>query len=92
MLPLKWLPSALDDLDTIVAFIAENNVSAAYRTHEGVQTSAEFLSQQPYIGKPGRIDGTREWVISASYLLVYRVTADTVEIASVVHTRQEYPR
>lgn len=34
---------------------------------------------------------TREAVVHPNYILVYRVTADAVEIVSVVHARQEYP-
>jgi toxin ParE1/3/4 len=41
--------------------------------------------------RPGRIPGTREAVVHPNYIVVYRVTAEAVEIVSVVHARQEYP-
>ena len=39
----------------------------------------------------GRASGTREAIINPNYILVYRVTADTVEIVNLMHTRQQYP-
>lgn len=36
--------------------------------------------------KRGRIKGTREFVFSAEYIMVYRIDADFVEILSVVPT------
>jgi toxin ParE1/3/4 len=41
--------------------------------------------------RSGRVPGTREAVVHPNYILVYHVTADAVEIISLVHARQEYP-
>jgi toxin ParE1/3/4 len=45
----------------------------------------------PFLYRPGRVAGTREAVVHPNYILVYRVTAEAVEIVSVVHARQQYP-
>jgi len=37
------------------------------------------------------VPGTREAVVHANYITIYRVTAEAVEIVSVVHARQLYP-
>jgi plasmid stabilization system protein ParE len=37
------------------------------------------------------VPGTREAVVHPNYILVYRVTADAVEIVNLVHARREYP-
>ena len=49
------------------------------------------LVAHPLIGRPGRVDGTRESVIHPSYIIVYRVTAEVVEILTVRHVAQKWP-
>jgi plasmid stabilization system protein ParE len=41
--------------------------------------------------RPGRIAGTREAVVHRNYILVYRVTAEAIEVVSRVHARRAYP-
>ena len=41
--------------------------------------------------RPGRAPGTREAVVHPNYILVYRVSAEAVEIVSLVHARRQYP-
>lgn len=41
--------------------------------------------------RSGRVPGTREAVVHPNYILIYRVTADAVEIVRLVHARQQYP-
>lgn len=55
------------------------------------EACAERLAKHPFLYRAGRIPGTREALIHPNYLLVYRVTADAVEIVNVLHSRQQYP-
>jgi toxin ParE1/3/4 len=91
MLTLVWRASALDDLDTIISYIAERNVSAAERLQDAIEGCAERLPDHPFLYRPGRVLGTREAVVHPNYILVYRVTAEAVEVVNLVHARQEYP-
>lgn len=44
------------------------------------------------MGRPGRVDGTRELVISHTpYIAAYRIAGDTVHIPHVLHGAQEWP-
>lgn len=92
-MPLKlvWRVDALSDLTTIIGYIAERNVPAAERLQAAIETCAERLPDHPFLFRPGRVDGTREAVVHPNYILIYRVTTETVEIVSVVHSRQQYP-
>ena len=86
-----WRAQALDDLETIVTYIADRNAPAAERLHKAIEACADLLAAHPLAFRPGRVTGTREAVVHPNYILIYRVLADTVEIVSVVHARQQYP-
>lgn len=91
MLRLVWSAEALDDLETIIGYIAERNVAAAERLHGSIEHAAEQLPEHPYLYRVGRVPGTREAVVHPNYILVYRVDVDVVDILAVLHARQLYP-
>jgi toxin ParE1/3/4 len=44
------------------------------------------------MGRPGRIDGTRELVINSTpYIAAYRIEGETVRILRVLHGAQQWP-
>ena len=88
---LVWRASALEDLETIIAYIAERNAPAAERLHSAIEACAEGLRERPFLYRPGRVEGTREAVLHPNYILIYEVGAEAVEITAVVHSRQQYP-
>jgi addiction module RelE/StbE family toxin len=52
----------------------------------------EGLVQFPEMGRPGRIEGTRELVISRTpYIAAYRILGETVRILRVLHGAQLWP-
>jgi addiction module RelE/StbE family toxin len=91
VLTLVWRARALDDLEAVIGYIAERNLPAAERLQDAIEACAERLPEHPFLYRPGRVPGTRETAVHPNYILIYRVTADAVEIVSVVHARQEYP-
>lgn len=91
MLTLIWRERALEQLEAILAYIAERNEAAAHRLQAAIEACAEGLTDRPFMYRPGRVPGTREAVVHPNYIIVYRVTTAAVEIVSVVHARQEYP-
>jgi addiction module RelE/StbE family toxin len=91
MLPLVWLEEALDDLESIIAFIEVQNPSAAERIGQAIRHAAAQLPQHPYMHRTGRVAGTREALVTPNYLIIYRVALDVIEILAVKHTRQQYP-
>ena len=56
-----------------------------------IEEAVQPLAEHPYLFRPGRVPGTRELIAHPNYLIVYRVTAEQVEIVSVLHARQQYP-
>jgi toxin ParE1/3/4 len=91
MLPVVWGAQSLDELDDIVRYIAQFDRRAATALHDRVEDAVLPLSRHPYMGRPGREDGTRELVVHPNYIVIYQVRADDVQIVSVLHARREYP-
>jgi addiction module RelE/StbE family toxin len=91
VLILVWRETALGDLDEILDYIAERDPAAADRLHAAIDKCAGTLPLLPHKHRPGRVAGTREAVVRPNYIMVYRVTAEAVEIVNVIHARREYP-
>jgi toxin ParE1/3/4 len=88
----KWLRRALKNLDEEAAYIARDDTLAAARIVERIVASVERLGPHPASGRPGRVPGTRELVISGTpYLVPYRVRGETVEILRVFHGARKCP-
>mgnify|MGYP003641520470 FL=1 len=90
MLAIHWYDEAIEDLVGIVAYIAERDPQAAQRLRERIEAALGLVAEQPYMHKVGRVAGTREIVAHPNYVVVYLVT-DRIEVAAVLHARQEYP-
>jgi toxin ParE1/3/4 len=89
---LEWLPIAKRDFDDQLAYIAERNPLAAIAVGDRIEAAVRHLRDHPRIGRPGRIKGTRELVISGTpYLVAYRVEPDAVVILRLLHGAQRWP-
>ena len=89
---VRWLRRALLNLDQEASYIAQDNPKAAAELVLHLRDSAMMLGEQPNLGRPGRITGTRELVVANfPYILPYRVRNDTVEILRVLHTSRRWP-
>lgn len=88
---LIWLPAARRDFESVIQYIADRDANAAQRLKVLIEACAERLPERPFMYRPGRASGTREAVVHPNYILVYRVTADAVEIVNLVHARRQYP-
>jgi toxin ParE1/3/4 len=87
-----WTRPALRELEAIADFIARQNPWAAERVTGRVLARAATLSDQPHIGRPGRIAGTRELVVTGTpFIVPYRIRDDQVEILSVFHGARRWP-
>jgi addiction module RelE/StbE family toxin len=91
VLRLIWREGARAEAAATFRYIAERNPAAADKLEAAIHACTERLPEHPYLCRPGRVPGTREAVVHPNYILVYRVTADAVEIVNLVHARREYP-
>ena len=89
---VRWLRRALENLDEEAAYIAKDSSQMALEFVHHLYASALMLADHPNMGRPGRIAGTRELVVTRfSYILPYRVRSDTIEILRVFHTARKWP-
>lgn len=83
---VAWAEAARRDLDQIVLHIAEDNIDAALRMQDRIEAAAARLAAMPLRARVGRVDGTRELMISRSpYVVVFRVVGDAVAILRILH-------
>jgi toxin ParE1/3/4 len=90
-LPILWKPQAREDLAKIIAYVAERNQFSALALLEAIEAATIPSASYPYLFRPGRVAGTREIVAHPNYIVVYRVTASTIEVINVIHARRQYP-
>ena len=90
-LRIVWRQSAREDLAAIIRFVAERNPYAARELKVRIQSAVLPMAEHPYMGREGRISGTREWLAHPNYWVIYEVGLDRIEIAAVIHARSEYP-
>lgn len=91
MIP-NWTPRALRDVTDVTGRIRAEDPQAADRLRDRVVLIAsQTLPAQPMIGRPGRVADTREFVVYASYILVYRVKGNALDILAFRHTARTWP-
>jgi toxin ParE1/3/4 len=90
---IVWLKTALRNLDELADYIAQENPQVARQVVAAIVEQVRMLATQPALGRPGRVVGTRELVISNThYLVPYRIKNNQVEILRVFHTAQKPPK
>jgi len=87
-----WSPEARQDLRDIYLYLATENPYIARALQERIKQGVQLLRDNPHIGRPGRVSGTREMVISGtSYILPYRIKEKRLELLRVYHTARKWP-
>ena len=90
---LRWTRLAERDLDNIAAYIGQDSPAAAARVVlELIDQTEALLTRHVALGRPGRVLGTREFVIGGlPYVIPYRVRDSHIEILRVLHTSRRWP-
>lgn len=82
------------DLHELVIFIGKENPQAAAQVSKRIFEKTNLLETQPWIGRPGKLESSRELVVDGTpYIVVYRVNTDRrrVFILRIVHHAQRWP-
>lgn len=89
---IKWHRKARQDLKKLRAYIAEDNPGAAARVAQRIITAVEGLSDNPAIGRSGRVMDTRELIVQTTpYLVAYTFKDDQIVILRVLHGARQWP-
>ena len=89
---IRWTPRALSDATAILSRIAREDQRAADRLEARLlHVVEETLTAHPAMGRPGRVARTREFVVHPSYILVYRVRGESLELLAFRHSARRWP-
>ena len=89
---ILWTRRAIRDIENIHRYLAQTNIEAARATVSAIRKATQPLTYHAFIGRLGRREGTRELVVlKTSFIVVYRVQENTVQIVRVLHGAQKYP-
>ena len=94
MTKIVWLRSALANVIKIHQYYVDEGVpDQARRISAKIRSSVLQLKEFPALGRPGRVSGTHEIVVTKTpYLVVYRIHADQIQILRVLHSSQKWPK
>jgi toxin ParE1/3/4 len=91
---IKWLRTALKNLDQEAEYIAKDDPQAARLVVQRIRQTMALLVDNPNLGHPGRLPGTHELVIPKTrYIIPYRVRPrlQNIEILRILHTSRKQP-
>ena len=92
---IKWLKTALRNLDNEAESIAKDDPIAASQVVQHIHNTVLLLADNPGMGHAGRVPGTHELVIpNTRYIVPYRVRPrlQRIEILRVFHTSRKQPK
>ena len=91
---LVWTPRARKARIAAIDYIAQDSPRAALGQLDEIERQTEMLIAQPEMGRPGRVDGTRELVIGRTpFMVIYRIKprAKRIELLRLLHGAQQWP-
>ena len=96
MSDVVWSDSALDDMDSLAAYIAADNRTAALKVLGRIGRTVEKLSHTP-TGRTGRVAGTYEKPVRGlPYIVAYAIQpkprgGKRVVVLRVIHGARNWP-
>ena len=89
---IRWTPPAAADMQRISDYLKQHHPQYRQPTMRKLYEKIRALKDAPYIGRPGRIEGTRELLFPPMpYVAVYCVRAESIEIWRIFHTSRDRP-
>jgi len=92
-IPFQLTPRALNDLEDIWNFIAEDSVNAANRVESAILSACNSLAGNPLLGTK-RIEITplpvRFWTVTRfpNFIVVYRPDSKPLQVISIIHGKR----
>lgn len=90
---VRWSRQSQQQLIVIRAYIRQHNIDAGERVRLRIVETVRLLSALPRLGRAGRKQGTREFVVPhLPYIVVYRIDIadeDELIILGIFHASQD---
>ena len=87
---IVWLPRAVENLEEIRSYIAEERPASAEKVAQQIKQTVSLLEDHPQLGKPSLPDGFRELQVAGlPFVIPYKVIGDKLVIVRVFHNKQK---
>lgn len=90
-LKVDWSEEAISEAEEIVKGIKADNPSAAAEFSTELVDRVTSLGRFPLRSRPGRVDGTREFIFRKRFVVVYSVHQENIIVLRVLRARQNFP-
>jgi toxin ParE1/3/4 len=75
-----------------VEYISKNRPEVAKKVAGKIKNSIHLLADQPDLGRPGKVEGTRELILpNLPYLIVYTEMNEEIIILRILHSSMNWP-
>jgi toxin ParE1/3/4 len=89
---LHYSLRAVRDLHAAAAYVRHHDLEAALQLGQGLRSAIEGLASFPERGRPGRISGMRELMVTGTpYLVACRARGGEILILAVLHGSRRWP-
>ncbi|HZT36174.1 MAG TPA: type II toxin-antitoxin system RelE/ParE family toxin [Nitrososphaera sp.] len=90
---IRWAPKASTQLEAIYDYLAGKNRQAAEMLVDRIYSAIDVLELYPEIGRLGRIEDTRELIVTNTpYIVFYRIRHENIHILAIIHGARKLPR
>ena len=90
---LRWTDGAVENLQSAHDFLEAENPKAAWDAVSRILSAVEVLERFPQMGRVGRVEGTRELVVTGTpFLVAYRLKSEVIQILAVLHAARKWPK
>lgn len=73
-------------------YIERHDQKAAARVIAAIRGAVQQIASSPHLGRPGRVERTRELVIPHTpYIVAYTVVGGQMVILAILHGAEEWP-
>lgn len=87
-----WSEASIRHLKKALKYIQAESTTGAANVRRRILSTVWRVGQMPNSGRIGRVERTREAVVPGSpYIVVYEISAVSVEIVGIWHAAREWP-
>jgi len=89
---IRWTAVAADDLKSVHEYLSERAPTQADGMVDRILAGIDVLEQYPNLGRQGRLEGTRELVITGTpFIVIYRLRESQLEVLGILHAARKWP-